>query len=159
MVKAALLKDTAVQISRTQVEVLVNFSMTDFASQGKTHPNNVVDLNNLLTHQSYYTALSRSATAQGTIILQGFDPHKITGYASGALHQEFHELELLDEITTLNYSKKLHTTIVGESRGVLIQAFKKWKGESYIPKNVHKAIRWSKHDPLNESEIFDAWFI
>ena len=115
MVKAALSKDTAVQISRTQVEVLVNFSMTDFGSQGKTPPNNVVDLNNLLTHQSYYTVLSRSATAKGTIILQGFDPHKITGHASGALHQEFCELELLDEITTLNYNRKLHTTIVGES--------------------------------------------
>ena len=76
--------------------------MTDFGSQGKTCPNNPVDLNNLLTHQSYYTALSRSATAQGTVILQGFDPHKITGYASGALHQEFHELELFDEITALN---------------------------------------------------------
>jgi hypothetical protein len=86
-------KDAAVQISRTQVEVLVNFSMTDFGSQGKTRPYNVVDLNNLLTHQSYYTALSRSATAQGTVILQGFDPHKITGYASGALRQEFRELE------------------------------------------------------------------
>ena len=80
-------------------------------SQGKTHPNNSVDLNNLLT---YYTALS-SATAQGTVILHGFDPHKITGYASGALHQEFCELELLDEITALNYNKKLHITIVGES--------------------------------------------
>jgi hypothetical protein len=159
VIKAALLKDTAVQISRTQVEVLVNFSMTDFASQGKTRPENVVDLNNLLTHQSYYTALSRSATAQGTIILQGFDPQKITGYASGALRQEFRELELLDEITTLNFNKKLHITVIGESRGVLIKAFRKWKGENYIPKNVHRAIRWSKHDPLNESEIFDAWFI
>ena len=159
MVKAALLKDNAVQVSRTQVEVLVNFSMTDFASQGKTRPDYVVDLNNLLTHQSYYTALSRSATAQGTIILQGFDSHKITGYASGALRQEFRELELLDEITALNFSKKLHTTVVGESRGALIKAFRKWKGENYIPKNVHKAIRWSKHDPLNETEIFDACFI
>ena len=159
IIKAALLKDAAVQISRTQVEVLVNFSMTDFGSQGKTRPNNVVDLNNLLTHQSYYTALSRSATAKGTIILQGFDPHKITGYASGSLRQEFRELELLDEITALNYCKKLHTTVVGKSRGVLIKAFRKWRGESYIPKNVHKAIRWSKRDPLNESEIFDAWSI
>jgi hypothetical protein len=159
IIKAALLKDAAVQISRTQVEVLVNFSMTDFGSQGKTRPYNVVDLNNLLTHQSYYTALSRSATAQGTVILQGFDPHKITGYASGALRQEFRELELLDEITALNYSKKLHTTVVGESRGVLIKAFRKWKGENYNPKNIHKAIRWSKHDPLNESEIFDAQFM
>ena len=81
--------------------------MTDYASQGKICPNNVVDLNNLLTPQSYYTALSRSATAQGTIILQGFDPHKITGYASGALCQEFCEPGLLDEITALNYSKKV----------------------------------------------------
>ena len=48
---------------------------------------------------------------------------------------------------------------MGESRGVLIKAFRKWKGENYVPKNVHKAIRWSKHDPLNESEIFDAWII
>jgi hypothetical protein len=99
--------------------------MTDSGSQGKTHPNNVVDLNNLLTHQPYYTALSRSATAQGTVILQGFDPHKITGCASGALCQEFCELELLDGITALNYSKKLHTTVVGESQGVLIKAFRK----------------------------------
>jgi hypothetical protein len=155
ILKAALLKDNAVYISRTQVEILVNFSMTDFGSQGKTRPYNVVDLNNLLTHQSYYTALSRSATADGTIILQGFDPRKITGNASGALRQEFRELELLDEITALNYNKKLHATVVGESRNILIKAFRKWKGEKYIPKNVHKAIRWSKHDPLNESEIYD----
>ena len=94
MVKAALLRDTAVQISRTQVGVLPNYFMTHYASQGKTCPNNIVNLNYLLTHQSYYTALSRSATAQGTIILQGFNPHKITGYASGALCQEFCELEL-----------------------------------------------------------------
>ena len=159
VIKAALLKDAAVKISRTQVEVLVNFSMTDFASQGKTRPNNVVDLNNLSTHQSYYTALSRSATSQGTIILQGFDSSKITGHASGALRQEFRELELLDEITALNFSKNLHITVVGESRGILIKSFRKWKGENYVPKNVHKAIRWSKHDPLNESEIFDTWFI
>ena len=159
VIKAALLKDAAVKISRTQVEVLVNFSMTDFASQEKTRPNNVVDLNNLSTHQSYYTALSRSATSQGTIILQGFDSSKITGHASGALRQEFRELELLDEITALNFSKNLHITVVGESRGILIKSFRKWKGENYVPKNVHKAIRWSKHDPLNESEIFDTWFI
>ena len=114
MAKAAL-EDAAIQISRTQVEILVNFSMTNFASHGKTCPNNVVDLNNLLTHQSYYTALSRSATAKDTIILQGFDPRKITGYVSGALHQEFRELELLDEITALNFNKKLHITVIGES--------------------------------------------
>jgi hypothetical protein len=33
------------------------------------------------------------------LILQGFDPKVITGGCSGALRQEFRELELLDEIT------------------------------------------------------------
>jgi hypothetical protein len=74
-----------VSISRSQVEVLPNFAMTDFASQGKTRPYNPVDLNNCRSHQAYYTALSRSSTAKGTIILQGFDSKKITGRASGAL--------------------------------------------------------------------------
>ncbi|KAF8882796.1 hypothetical protein BD779DRAFT_1381589, partial [Infundibulicybe gibba] len=79
--------DTTISISRSQVEVLPNFSMTDYASQGKTRIYNVVDLNNSRSHQSYYTALSRSASAAGTIILQGFDAKKITGGASGALRQ------------------------------------------------------------------------
>ncbi|KDR66272.1 hypothetical protein GALMADRAFT_81086, partial [Galerina marginata CBS 339.88] len=79
--------DRRVSISRTQIEVLVNFAMTDFASQGKTREENVADLNNLQTHQAYYTALSRSSTADGTLILQGFDSKKITGGCSGALRQ------------------------------------------------------------------------
>ena len=86
---AMLPTDDKFHISRTQVEVLVNFTMTDFASQGKTRPQNPSDLNNLKSHQSYYTALSRSATAEGTLILQGFDPRAITGGCSGALRQEF----------------------------------------------------------------------
>jgi hypothetical protein len=69
---------STVSISRSQVEVLPNFAMTDFASQGKTpRPNNLVDLNNCRSHQAYYTALSQSSTAKGTIILQGFDPKMI----------------------------------------------------------------------------------
>jgi hypothetical protein len=96
-----------VSISRSQVEVLPNFAMTDFASQGKTREYNPVDVNNCRSHQAYYTALSRSSTARGTVILQGFDPKKITGRASGALRQEFRDLELLDEITKLHYLGKL----------------------------------------------------
>jgi len=56
-VKASLPNDDIIFISYSQVEVLVNFSMTDFALQGKTRPKNPVDLNNLQTHQAYYTAL------------------------------------------------------------------------------------------------------
>ena len=59
--------------------------MTDYASQVHTHPNNVVDLSHCTTHQSYYTCLSRSASAEGMIIAQGFDSKKIMGGASGYL--------------------------------------------------------------------------
>jgi hypothetical protein len=116
--------DRKVLILRTQLEVLVNFAMTDFASQGKTRPENVVDLNNLQKHQAYYTALSRSSTAKGTLILQGFDPRKITGGCSGALRQEFRELEILDDITALKYNAKLPVNVHGDIRNVLIKTFR-----------------------------------
>lgn len=91
----------------SQVEVLPNFTITDYASQGKTRKFNVVDLNNSHLHQGYYMALSRSTSAAGMLILQGFDCKKITGGASGVLHQEFCALELLDHITCLQYAGKL----------------------------------------------------
>ncbi|KAJ7315245.1 hypothetical protein DFH08DRAFT_715897, partial [Mycena albidolilacea] len=79
--------DKTVQINREQVLVLPNFAMTDYASQGKTRPINIVDLNNCKDHFSYYTALSRSSTAKGTVILQGMDPYKITKGIHGSLRQ------------------------------------------------------------------------
>ena len=143
-ISAMLPNDEKFYIARTQVEVLVNFAMTDFGSQGKTRPWNVSDPNNLRSHQSYYTALSRSATAEGTLILQGFDPKVITGGCSGALRQEFRELELLDEITRLRYLRKLPALVDGDTRNHIIVAFREWKGEHYIPQSVHPSIRWSK---------------
>ena len=74
--KCRLWNDEVVTVSRSQVLVLPNFAMTDYAAQGRTRPDNVVELNNCKNHQSYYTCLSRSATAEGTIILQGFDSTK-----------------------------------------------------------------------------------
>jgi hypothetical protein len=93
--------------------------------------------------------LSRSATAAGTLITQSFHPQKITGGASGALRQEFRELELLDEITDLR-------SVVGEQRNMLIMAFRQWKGMHYVPSAVHKSIRWNSRDPLLEPEIEDV---
>ena len=139
-----------IAILRSQVEVLPNFAMTDFASQGKTRPFNPVDLNNCRSHQAYYTALSRSATAAGTIILQGFDPKKITGKASGALRQEYRDLELLDEITKLQYHSKLPKTVIGDRRNDLIHAYRLHKGLEYVPVTVHNSIRWSDLDPMLE---------
>ncbi|TFK50556.1 hypothetical protein OE88DRAFT_1631068, partial [Heliocybe sulcata] len=119
--------DTEERISRQQILVLPNFAMTDYASQGRTRPNNVVDLNNCSNHQSYYTCLSRSASAEGTIMIQGFDPNKIMGEASGYLRQEFRELETLDHITELHFDNALPSHIEGHRRNTLVTAYQLWK--------------------------------
>jgi hypothetical protein len=145
--------DSSLDISRSQPEVLPNFAMTDFASQGKTRENNVVDLRYTRSHQGYYTSLSRGTSAAGTLILGGFHPSKIVGAASGALRQEFRELELLDEITCLHYENKLSRNIVmAERRNTIIALFRESKGLHYMPSKMHRAIRWSKRDPYLESD-------
>ena len=63
--------------------ILPNFAMMDYASQGKMRVDNVVDLSHCRSHQSYYTALSRSATTAGTAIVQNFSVGPIIGGASG----------------------------------------------------------------------------
>jgi len=77
----------------------------------------------------------------------------MTGGASEALRQEFREIELLDEITNLHYLGKLHKSVTGCTRNQLIKSFHEWKEHQYVPQNVHKSLRWSKKDPLNEGEI------
>ena len=145
--------DSSLDISRSQPDILPNFAMTDFASQGKTRANNVVDLRYTRSHQGYYTSLSRGTSAAGTLILGGFHSSKITGGASGALRQEFRELELLDDITTLQYRKKLpRNMVMADRRNTLIALFRENKGLQYMPSNMHKAIRWNKRDPYLESE-------
>ncbi|KAF8220101.1 hypothetical protein L208DRAFT_1335754 [Tricholoma matsutake] len=125
--------------------------MTDYASQGKTRPLNVVDLSYSRSHQAYYTALSRSSTTAGTLILTGFYPHKITGGASGALRQDFHELEILDNITRLNFEGKLPVEMVqADRRNSLIAMYRQLKGEDYVPPTVHNTIRWGPSDPFLE---------
>ena len=56
-ISCRLMDDTSLDISHSQI-ALPNFAMTDYASQGKTHEINVVDLGQTRTHQRYYTALS-----------------------------------------------------------------------------------------------------
>ncbi|TFK51588.1 hypothetical protein OE88DRAFT_1630103, partial [Heliocybe sulcata] len=121
--------------------------MTDYASQGRTRPNNVVDLNNCHSHQSYYTCLSRSASTEGTVIVQGFDPKRITGGTSGFLRQEFRELEILDHISDLTYHGILPAHIEGHRRNTLVRSYQQWKAD-YCPEIVHPAIRWSVTEPL-----------
>ncbi|KAL1725815.1 hypothetical protein EV714DRAFT_220605, partial [Schizophyllum commune] len=75
------------KVTRVQVDVLPNFAMTDYASQGKTREFNVVDLKDCQDHHAYYVALSRGMTSDGTIVLREFEPSKIQGGCSGALRQ------------------------------------------------------------------------
>ncbi|PPR04686.1 hypothetical protein CVT24_011903 [Panaeolus cyanescens] len=136
-----------IMVLREQVELLPNFAMTAYASQGKTRPDNPVHLLGLDSHQAYYTALSRSASAAGTIIINGFDARIITGGCSGALRQEFRELELLDAITKTRHEGKLPDSVEGSTRNIIIKRFREWKGLSFIPGQMHKSIKWSKKDP------------
>ena len=138
-----------IPINRSQILILPNFAMTDYACQGKTRPLNVVDLSYCRDHQSYYTCLSRSATSNGTIIVQGFNPRIITKGASGYLRQEFRELEILNEITRLKYEQQLPSKIHGVTRNMLLRQFQDLKGTGFAPRDVPKVISWSCSNPMD----------
>jgi hypothetical protein len=59
-------------ISQTQVPAILNFSMTDYSSQGRTRQYNVVDICNCCNHQSIYMCLSRGLSYKNTLITQDF---------------------------------------------------------------------------------------
>jgi hypothetical protein len=151
--------DIKERIERQQVWVLPNFAMTAHAAQGKTRPHNVVHLNSCYTHMSYYTALSRSATAAGTIIIQGFDPKVITKGCSGYLRQEFCEQEILDDITRLKYEGHISEHINGHLRNTLISQYRQWKGIDYIPEKTDVALKWTHNDlfPLSDIKNDSPW--
>ncbi|KAJ7026391.1 hypothetical protein C8F04DRAFT_966413, partial [Mycena alexandri] len=130
--------------------------MTDYSSQGKTRVFNVVDLNQCRTHHSFYTALSRSKSAEGTLIVQGFTTGAITGGIKGWLRQEFRELELLNEITRLRYEDKLPAQVKGAWRSQLIQTYQAWKGAHYDPADLHHSLRWKAGDVPRVRPVIDT---
>ncbi len=149
-------------ILRQQVEVAYDFAMTDYASQGYTRSVNPVNLFDLRTHQGYYTALSRSSTANGTVIIQGFDVRKITGGCSPALKREFRELEILDTITKHRFEGTLPLQVVGPTRRLLISQFLKAFDHNLVSLNLHTALQWSDKDPLvpiRAEEDVESWKI
>ncbi|PBK89136.1 hypothetical protein ARMGADRAFT_1047340 [Armillaria gallica] len=84
-IKVDLPSRQSVNIMREQVQVLSNFAMTDYTSQGKTRPYNVVDIARCRSHQAL-------TIAEGTLILQRWMQDitdKVQGHASSALRQEF----------------------------------------------------------------------
>lgn len=141
-----------ITIKRSQIPVIPNFAMTDYCSQGRTRPFNVVHLNNCKNHQSYYTCLSRSATHEGTFIINGFNSSAITtgkgNGLGGNIRQEFRELEILDEISKLRYESMLPNDVNGIVRRDLITQFRKWKGDAHLPQHMHNALKLDKQSPF-----------
>ena len=125
----------------------------------KARPYNVVDLGRCKSHLSYYTCLSRSASAEGTVVVQGFDAKKITNGISGYLRQEFRELNLLDEITTLRYNNALPTHINSDLRNPLIRSYQLWQ-KNDTSSTWHPALRWKQHEShIKEPEDNDLWHL
>ena len=88
-------------------------------------------------------------------------PSIITRGCSCYLRQEFHEHEILDDITRLRYEGNLPDDINGSLRNSLIRHYQEWKGTDYVPNNVDEALKWSKNDPMNLLPIVtdSAWEI
>ena len=118
-----------------------NFAMTDYSSQSRTQINNVINLNNYKNHQSIHTCLSKEFTYEGTAIIQRFDNSKIRGGISDWLRQEFHKLKLLNEITKLQYLKKLSISVDDVTRKQVIYRYREWKGEDLVPQSIPVAIQ------------------
>jgi hypothetical protein len=126
--------DTLLSVLREQVVCLLNFGMTDYTSQGKSRIKNLVELGYCSGHRSYYVGLSRGFTADGTIIVQGFDKKQITSGMLGYLRQELRELEMLDEITRLKYEGKLPRSVTGVYRRRLLRSYATWKTDHETPR-------------------------
>lgn len=152
-----------VNIWRSQVPILPNFAMTDYCAQGRTRPNNPIDPRHCRTHMALYTALSRSSTLQGTLLLHDFDERKVTGAASEDLLREFRQLEILNDVTRLKYLGQLPFITEGLSRTEIIQKYQQWKGNTYVPADVHPALDWSKNSAAilgkTHSASTDKWTV
>ncbi|EIW59632.1 uncharacterized protein TRAVEDRAFT_82829, partial [Trametes versicolor FP-101664 SS1] len=74
------------------------------------------------------------------------------------LRQEFRELELLDEITKLHYLGKISPKVRGITHNGLVHSFRKWKGEQFMPKTMHRALKWNVGDtfPMEDVQADDA---
>jgi len=156
-VKCSLPNDYEINIIRQQINVLPNFSITDYASQGKTRPYNPVNLSHCKNFQSIYTCLSRSSSAAGTLIIRGFNSSKITKGLPGHLRQEFRELHILDNITREIYDGQLSKNYFKPLRNPMI-----YKYQTEVKRNVftglHCALKLSNGEfIIKESEEDGTW--
>ena len=128
----------SISFRRSQIPILVNFGMTDYASQGRTRPFNVVDPRHCRSTQSLYTCLSRGASLSGLLLLNRLDVNKLRKGLNGHLREELDELEVLSDITEMKYEGRLHEQVQGQSRRQLLRSFYSVYGKSYKAKHRHE---------------------
>ncbi|KAF8896912.1 hypothetical protein CPB84DRAFT_1681957 [Gymnopilus junonius] len=156
--KCCLRSDCEITIQCQQVAVAPNFAITDYTSQGKTHDINVIDIADSDTHFSIYTCLSQSSTAAGTFIIRDFDDKVIMSglEEKGWLRQEFRELNMLDEITHLQYEDLLPNNIFGPLRNPTLRAYHLWRKGKPEDKGWHSELRYSPREKVIAEEERDG---
>ncbi|KAF6755123.1 hypothetical protein DFP72DRAFT_811972 [Ephemerocybe angulata] len=155
-IEAQLPDDLYMRISRSQVPVLPNFSMTDYSSQGKTREWNVVDVKECRTFHGVYTCLSRGTSLSRTLIVRDFEDSLVQGGLDGDLRQEYRELEYLTTITDLRYRGILPPSIMQPTRWETIRLYRIWKGTA--GKEVADAPAFKEPDiiaPPTESIVYE----
>ena len=158
-IKCSLPNDREINIIRQQINVLPNFSMTDYGSQGKTRLQNPVNLSHCKNFQSIYTCLSRSSNAAGTLIIQGFNFIKVTKGLPGHLRQEFRELHLLDSITKEIYEGQLNKNYSGPLRNPMIYKYQN-EIKSKYSNNLHRALKLSDGECIIKEKGEDGtWYM
>ncbi|KAF6746514.1 hypothetical protein DFP72DRAFT_823084 [Ephemerocybe angulata] len=145
-IEAQLPNDQYMRISRSQIPVLPNFSMTDYSSQGKTREWNVVDLTECRSFQGVYTCLSRGTSLARTLIVRDFKDDLLQGELDGSLRQEYRELGYLTTITDLRYRGILPSEIMRPTRWETIRLYRHWKKTAGV--NIADAPAFQEEDTV-----------
>ena len=148
--------DSKLAISRTQVPILPNFAMTDYACQGRTRPFNVIDLKDCTKHQSAYVMLSRGQSLSKLCIIQDFDPTCLMSGTTRSLLREFQDLEVLNDITRMRLDGVLPSSIKGTVRNDLIQSYQRYYGHLRKPEGTDESLPWPTDLYGNPSEDMPA---
>ena len=154
-IKCHLPNDYEMDVIRQQINVLPNFSMTDYASQGKTRPKNPVNLSHCKNFQSIYTCLSRSSSAAGTLIIRGFNSTKVTKGMPGHLWQEFRELHVLNTITKEIYEGRLNRDYFGPLQNPMLYKYQAEIKRDYS-KKMHPALKLSVGELIAKEKSDDG---
>jgi len=145
-IKCDMPNDDAMCVSGEQVSVLPNFAMTDFASQGRTHPFNVV----IIVGAIDWCTLACQEVLVARYHFAGKDfIKKDTRWFDRFPYTEFRELEILDDITRLHYLGELPPSVSAVTRTGLIRSYQLLKGYRACPKDCPSFNWMSRHDPMN----------